>query len=348
MTQGTANTVRPGPRNLITDVPGLLVGNAEAPDMASGTTVVLPETPATAAVDIRGGAPGTRESEVLGPASLNELAHGVVLSGGSAYGLAAADGVMEWLRDRRRGLALGPHLVPIVPAAIIFDLPHGMDPSSAGIALPYRGLGTAAAEAAGRDFQLGSVGAGLGATTATVKGGLGSASAIWESPAGPITVGAIAVVNPLGSVLMPGTQAFFAAPFELAAEFGGVAMPKEAPSPQEVPSKRAAALAAANTIIAVIATDAAMSKPMTQRLAVMAQSGIAKAVHPAHTPFDGDTVFALATGRGPAADQTVLYMLGGIAQSCMARAIARGVYEARMGVPGFPTWRDLGQTLGTQ
>ncbi|MEM9198277.1 MAG: P1 family peptidase [Pseudomonadota bacterium] len=347
MTLHSAQTIRPGPRNLITDVAGLLVGNAEAPEMASGTTVVLPETPATAAVDIRGGAPGTRESEVLGPAALNELAHGVVLSGGSAYGLAAADGVMEWLRDRRRGLALGPHLVPIVPAAIIFDLPHGMDPSSAGVALPYRSLGSAAAEAAGGEFQLGSVGAGLGATTASVKGGLGSASAIWESPDGPITVGAIAVVNPLGSVLLPGSQAFLAAPFELASEFGGIPMPKHAPNPHQVPSKRAA-MPAMNTIVGVVATDAAMSKPMTQRLAVMAQSGIAKAVHPAHTPFDGDTVFALATGRGPAADPGALYMLGGIAQSCMARAIARGVYEARTGVPGFPTWRDLGDTLGAQ
>lgn len=332
--------LHPGPRNLITDVPGIFVGNAEAPDLSSGTTVVLPEGPAVAAVDVRGGAPGSRETEVLGPDALNEIAHAVVLSGGSAYGLAAADGVMEWLRDRRRGLWLGPHLVPIVASAIIFDLPAGGDPSAAGAPLPYRDLGRAAAEAAGPDFALGNAGAGMGATTADAKGGLGSASMVWESPSGPVTVGAVVAVNPLGSVLMPGTRAFLAAPFEIGAEFGGLPMPARAPAPQVVPSKRVA-LPGTNTAIAVLATDARLGKAMARRLAVMAQAGIARAIHPSHTPFDGDTVFVLATGQGPEASLETLYMLGGIAQGCMARAVARGVYEARTGLPGFPSWHEM-------
>ncbi|MEM9049567.1 MAG: P1 family peptidase [Pseudomonadota bacterium] len=334
------DAVRPGPRNLITDVAGILVGNAEAPAYSSGTTVVLPQAPAIAAVDVSGGAPGTRETEVLGMGALNEIAHAVVLSGGSAYGLDAAGGTMAWLRDRRRGLSLGPHLIPIVPAAIIFDLPAGADPSAAGAPLPYRDLGWQAAAAAGETFMLGNAGVGIGATTADVKGGLGSASAVWQSPDGPVTVGAIAAVNPVGSPLLPGTRTFLAAPFEIAGEFGGCALPQVAPGPQIVPSKRNARLGA-NTVIAVVATDATLTKPLAHRLAVMAQAGIAKAVHPSHTPFDGDTVFALATGRGPALDIDRLYMLGGIAQACMARAIARGVHAAPTGLPGFPAWRDL-------
>lgn len=334
--------MRPGPRNLLTDVAGLAVGNAEAADFVSGTTVVLPETRAVAAVDVRGGGPGTRETDVIGPGGLEERVDAVVLSGGSAYGLDAAQGVMEWLRDRGRGLAVGGFRVPIVPAAILFDLPRGRNPSAPGETLPYRELGRRAAEAAGPVFRLGNAGAGLGATTADAKGGLGSASLRRErAGAPPVTVGALVAVNALGSALLPGTRAFLAAPWEIDGEFGAVPLPPHPPRPAAIPAKPSARIGM-NTTIAVVATDAALDRAQALRLAMMAQDGIAKAIHPAHTPFDGDTVFALATGRVPgpvlAPD---LYLLGAMAAMCLARAIARAVHAAES-LAGITAWRDLG------
>jgi L-aminopeptidase/D-esterase-like protein len=332
--------MHPGPRNLITDVAGIAVGHAEALDFLSGTTVVLPEEPAIAAADIRGGGPGSRETEIIGPASLVDRVHALVISGGSAYGLEAASGVMEWLRDRGRGLSVGPHRVPIVPAAILFDLPRGRDPSAPGTDLPYRRLGRDAAAAAGATFALGNAGAGLGATTADLKGGLGSASAILGPEHGGFAVGAIAAVNALGSVLLPGSRAFRARPFEFGDEFGGLPWPAGPAQPGTIPAKPSVR-PAANTTIVVVATDAALGRDEVRRLAIMAQDGIAAAIFPAHTPFDGDAVFALATGRaGPLRAGGDLYALGAAAVACTARAIARGVHAAEA-IAGIPAWRDL-------
>ncbi len=326
--------IRPGPRNLLTDVAGLLVGHAMAQDYATGTTVVLAEEPAIAAVDVRGGGPGTRETAALAPEAAIQTIDAVVLSGGSAFGLAAADGAMDWLRRQGRGVAAGGTRVPIVPAAILFDLPFRRDPSRDAGPLPYAALGHAAIAAAGQDFALGNAGAGLGATTAGLKGGTGSASAVWEG----VTVGALAAVNAFGSALIPGTRAFLAAPWEIAGEFGGIALPPHAPDPTAIPRKRPAA-AGANTTICVVATDAVLTRSQALRLAIMAQDGIARALHPAHTPYDGDTVFALSTGRVPVAEGA-LFTLGSLAAMCLARAIARGVYTAEA-LEGIPAWRDL-------
>ncbi len=318
-------------RNLITDVPGLKVGNAESRRLLSGVTVVLPDAPAVAAVSVMGGAPGTRETELLDPARTVDRIDAIVLSGGSAFGLDAASGVADRLRVLGRGLAMGDVVVPIVPAAILFDLRNGGD-KDWGEVSPYRRLGRAALERAlaapgGHGFALGNAGAGLGATAGRLKGGLGSVSA---RTAEGWTVGALAAVNSFGSVLATGTSAFWAAPFERDAELGGVPWPSPLPPlpPEFVPEKTSPA----NTTLVVVATDVALDAAQLTRVAVMAQDGLARAVRPAHSPGDGDIVFALSTGRikaslpGPAG--RLVGRLGSLAADCVARAIARGVYEA--------------------
>ena len=324
--------IRPGPRNSITDVPGILVGNAEAPDLVTGATAVIPERPAIAAVDVRGGAPGTRETEALAAESMVQEVHGIALSGGSAYGLDAAGGVMHWLRGQGRGFGIGGTVVPIVPGAIIFDLltggPKDWDHP------PWWELGYQAAEAAGADFALGNAGAGLGATAGKLKGGLGTASVRWNG----VTLGALAVSNPVGSVLIPGTRTFWAWPFELAGEFGGQTPPQAPPVDLD---HDFAAPAGANTTCAVIATDAQLTRAQAKRIALMAHDGFARAIRPVHTPLDGDTVFVLATGAIPLADPVGdLARLGMLAADCAARAITRGVYEAAA-LAGWPAYRDL-------
>ena len=247
----------------------------------------------------------------------------IVLSGGSAFGLDAASGVQAWLREQGRGFAVRDALVPIVPAAILFDLLNGGD-KNWGRFPPYRELGYAAAAGAGADFALGSAGAGLGATTATLKGGVGSASAMTR---GGITVGALAVVNAVGTTVVGDGPHFWAAPFEQNGEFGGRGTPAQVTSADL--AIRAKGGAQENTTLAVIATDAKLSKAQCNRLAVMAQDGLARAIYPVHTPLDGDVVFAAATGAKPLADPHYgLAELGMIAANVMARAIARGVYEA--------------------
>lgn len=332
----------PGPRNLITDVAGLRVGHAEAPEFGTGTTVILPDEMAVAGVDVRGGGPGTRETELLGHGTLLNRVDAVVLSGGSAHGLDAASGVSDALRRAGRGLTVGGSTVPIVPAAILFDLPFVADPSAADT-LPYHALGVDAFKAAAHDMALGNSGAGYGARTADGKGGLGSASLVWEDGDTAYTVGAIVAVNAIGSVLLPGTRAFLARPWEIGAEFGDVAWPDRPPRPTGFPTKRDL-IEGGNTTIALVATDAPLIGDQARRFAMMAQDGIARAIHPAHTPFDGDTVFALATakaGSGAPAGITPreLTVLGGMAATSLARAIARGVYEARS-LGGFPAWYD--------
>lgn len=324
--------IRPGPRNSITDVAGIAVGNAEDRTLVTGTTVILPDAPAIAAVDVRGGGPGTRETDALGPFGTVEVVHAIALSGGSAYGLDAAGGVMDWLRAQGRGFAVAGAVVPIVPAAIIFDLATG-GPKHWETP-PWWQLGRAAAAAAGPEFALGTAGAGLGAKAGGLKGGLGTASFI----AGGVTVGALAVANPLGSVVMPGSRCPWAWWLEQDNEWGGVAPPAGPPATLDhaFPGE-----ARANTTLAVVATDARLTRAEAGRIAAMAHDGFARAIRPVHAPLDGDTVFVLSTGwAGPPADLAALSRLGMLAADCVARAITRGVVEAAP-LAGLPAWRDL-------
>ncbi|MBY0332164.1 MAG: P1 family peptidase [Acetobacteraceae bacterium] len=332
-------TIRPGPRNLITDVDGILVGNAEEHRARTGTTVVLPEMRCPAGADVRGGAPGTLNIDALHPASLRHEVDAVVLSGGSMYGHGAAHGVVAELGTQGRGIAFGGAVIPVVPGAIIFDLANGGD-KAWGAAPPYEALGRAALAACGRDFTLGNAGAGLGARSGPVKGGLGSASAVtaegWQ-------VGAVVVVNSFGSAVMPGTNRFWAWPLELGAEFGGLGPPADPAwrADPEMPLPPGSALdPLANTTVAVVAVNVALDKGAAQRLAIMAQDGLARAIRPIHTPFDGDTVFVLGTGAIPLAGPAMLARLGHLAADVLARAVARGVHAAAA-LGDRPGWRDL-------
>ncbi|HUE44840.1 MAG TPA: P1 family peptidase [Aestuariivirgaceae bacterium] len=328
---------RPGPLNLITDVAGLSVGNAEDADALTGVTVVLPDEPSVAACDIRGGAPGTREMDALDPAALVEAIHGVVLSGGSVFGLDAASGAVEWLAGRGVGFTFGAHLpCPVVPAAILFDLANGGD--KAWREPPYRALGRAACEAAKREFALGNAGAGLGATAGRFKGGLGSASIVWQN----VTVGALVAVNSFGSPADPLTGDLWAGPYAIAGEYPhahGLAAGFRPPGAWTKADRGTAA--GANTTIAVVATDAALTRPEARRLAIMAADGMGRALRPVHTPFDGDSVIALATGRTPLDGPRPLALsaLGTLAADTLARAIGRAIWQADA-IPGWPAWRD--------
>ncbi len=323
--------IKPGPRNLITDVPGLLVGNASDAVIKTGVTVLIADAPFTAGVHIMGGAPGTRETDLLAPDKIVEQVDALVLSGGSAFGLDAASGVMDGLRAMGRGFAVGDHRVPIVPGAILFDLANGgaknWDEN------PYKALGQQALANRAQDFTLGSIGAGTGATTANLKGGLGSASIIL--PSGH-TVAALVAVNALGSATVGDGPHFWAAPFELGAEFGGLG-PAPAYPDMQMPATKLAPHA--NTTIGIVATDAALTQAQCTRLATAAHDGIARALIPSHTPFDGDLIFAVSTGQAPADD---LVMLGHVAATCMARAIARAVHAATWAEKDkYPCWSDL-------
>jgi len=325
----------PGRANRITDVAGLRIGSAHDPAARTGVTVVLPDQPVVAAVDQRGGGPGTRETDLLDPVNTVEAIHALVLSGGSAFGLEAAGGVTRWLAARGAGFPVGEARVPIVPSAILFDLLNGGD-KAWGEGPPYMALGQAACDdalAAGPNHALGNAGAGYGATAGPLKGGLGGASLVMpgtmpEDP--PFTVGALAAVNSMGSPLMGDGPAFWAWPWAVGDELGPLARPPaetQAPGPSDfaftLPER-------ANTTLVVVATDLTLTKAQAGRVAIMAQDGLARALRPAHSPLDGDTVFALATGRVPLGDNPLatLGRCGMAAADCVARAIARGVYEA--------------------
>lgn len=243
---------------------------------------------------VLGGAPGTRETDLLAPHNTVQAVDAIVLSGGSAFGLDAASGVQAALREMGRGFAVGPHRVPIVPAAILFDLANGGD-KDWGRYAPYRDLGYQAARAVSADFGTGSTGAGTGALTATFKGGLGSASTVLSNG---ITVGALVAVNAIGSATVGDTRHFWAAPFEMDDEFGGLGQPTPWPQDAAAPrfKFRERQASATNTTIAVIATDALLTKAEAKRLAIAAHDGFSRALWPSHTPLDGDLVFALSTG----------------------------------------------------
>ena len=324
---------QPGPRNLLTDVAGLRVGNAHDTRLNSGVTVVLCDAPTVAAVHVAGGAPGTRETDLLAPENTVRAVDALVLSGGSAFGLDAASGVQAFLRSRGRGFAVGPHRVPIVPAAILFDLGD----ESWDRYPPYRDLGFAACETADPHFPLGTEGAGTGATTARLKGGLGSASAVLPNG---VTISALVAVNALGSPTVGRSRHFWASPFEIGEEFGGFGLPAPWPEDAADPVTKLSAAAGGNTTIAVIATDALLDKAGAKRLAIAAHDGFARALWPAHTDLDGDLVFALATGStGLVPTGTDAVLLGAAASAVMARAIARGVYAARPGdADRKPAW----------
>jgi D-aminopeptidase len=320
-------------RNLITDVAGLRVGNAQDMRLRSGVTVLVGDTPFTAGVHVMGGAPGTRETDLLSPDRVVEQVDALVLSGGSAFGLDAASGVADGLRDMGRGFAVGDVRVPIVPGAILFDLLNGGD--KAWRENPYKVLGHAALSAASTDFEIGSIGAGTGATTANLRGGLGSASALLP---GGVTVGALVAVNALGSATVGEGPEFWAAPFERNAEFGGRGVARAYPDPLLAPTKLAQH---GNTTIGIVATDATLTQAQCTRLATAAQDGFARALVPSHTVMDGDLIFAAATGARPAPDLVAQVMLGHAAACVMARAIARAVFAARS-APGdaLLAWQD--------
>lgn len=322
-------------KNLITDVAGVLVGHAEDAKVATGTTAIIFDEPAVASADIRGGGPGTRELDLLDPVATVDRIDGLTLSGGSAFGLDAGAGVQAWLAEQGRGFAVGPARIPIVPGAILFDMFSGGD-KNWGRFPPYRDLGYLAAKNAAKDFKLGTAGAGYGASIQNLKGGVGSASAQTDSGH---TVGAIVAVNAAGRVTLGEEGHFFAAAFEQNDEFGGRGYPK-------IQQQIAIALKGderQNTTIALVATDAVLTKAQAKRLAVMAGAGFAMAIHPVFTPLDGDAVFTTATGKKPL-DNPVhgLARLGAVAAQCLARAIARGVYEATsLSFAGsLPSWKD--------
>lgn len=317
--------IKPGPRNLITDVAGLRIGNAEDHRIKTGVTVLTANKPFTASVSVMGGAPGTRETDLLGPDRTVQVIDAIVLSGGSAFGLDAAQGVSNSLRAEGRGFAVHGTIVPLVPTAIIFDLNNGGD--KAWTASPYPDLGARAHSVAADTFELGTVGAGTGATSANLKGGLGSASATYDG----FTIGVIAVANPVGEVTLGATSHFHAAPFEVEDEFGGRG-PAMDVDPTRMPTTKVTQSDREATIIAIVATDAVLTKAQCARLATMAQDGIARAVQPSHAPMDGDVVFAVSTdarplGEGHRATVNLMH-LGHLASLCLSRAIARGVYNA--------------------
>ncbi len=323
--------------NLITDVPGIKVGNADDARVASGVTAVVFDEPAVAAADVRGGAPGTRDTDLLEPHRTVERIDAITLSGGSAFGVDAGAGVQAWMREQGRGFAIGDVRIPIVVGAILFDMINGGD-KNWGRFPPYRDLGYAAAAAAGTEFRLGTAGAGFGATTLDLKGGLGSASA---RSTGGHTVGALVAVNACGNVVVGSGPHFWAAPFEENGEFGGRGSPPKIS--REALRIRAKGGLGENTTIAIVATDATLTKAQAKQFAVMAQDGFARAIYPAHTTLDGDTVFAAATCKRPLKDPVLeLSELGALAANVLARAVARGVYEATA-LPfkgALPSWRD--------
>ena len=320
----------PGPRNAITDVPGLSVGQASDDDLKSGVSVVVGDAPMVAGVHVMGGAPGTRETDLLRPDATVGGVDALVLAGGSAFGLAAADGVAEVLAAQGRGFEAAGHRIPIVPAAILFDLANGGRKDWGEN--PYPALGRAACSALDAEVHCGTQGAGTGATVAGLKGGLGTASAVTASGA---TVGALVAVNALGQVTVADGPNFWAAPFEHDSEFGGLGT---SPSPAGPPKTKLDSFG--NTTIAIVATDIALTKAQATRLATAAHDGMARAIVPSHTPMDGDLVFGVSTGQRNADEQERM-LLGHIAATCLARAIARAVFHASP-APGdpFPTWAE--------
>lgn len=320
--------------NLLTDIDGVSVGHSTDLALGSGVTAIIFDAPAVASCTVLGGAPGGRDTALLDPAMTVEAVDGLVLSGGSAFGLDAAGGVQAGLREIGRGLQVGTARVPLVPQAILFDLINGGN-KDWGLHSPYRDMGYAAFKAADKGaFALGTVGAGTGATTATLKGGLGSASAV--SSQGH-RIAAIVAVNALGSATIGDGPHFWAAPFEEEGEFGGLGMPQTIDTRLRLKGTTVTA-----TTIGAVVTDARLTKAEAHRLSISAHDGLARALLPAHLPLDGDTVFAASTAKRERDDMASFMELCHLAASVMARAVARGVHTATaLPVDGAqPAWRD--------
>lgn len=321
-----------GQRNLITDVAGLRVGNAQDRTAITGATVILPDEPCVAAIAVAGGGPGTRETDLLTADTMVDNINAIVLSGGSAYGLAAADGVAAALGAQGIGFGMsklaGVPKTPIVPAAILYDLANGGD-KAWGENTPYTQLGKDALAAAAHDITLGQSGAGFGARAGQNRGGLGSASIVTHDG---MTIGALAAVNSFGSVYMPNTKAFWAWPFEHHGEFGGARPPADyTADAEDWGAAKQNPQIGQNTTIACIATDVALTNGQAKRVAQMALSGFSRAIRPVFAPFDGDAVFVISTGKVALPDPAPLAIarLGELAANTLARAIARGVWEAQ-------------------
>lgn len=311
--------------NCLTDIAGVRVGHADDPRVASGVTAVIFDEPAVASLDMRGGGPGTRDCALLDPLNTVERIDALFFSGGSAFGLDAGGGVQAFLAEQGRGFKVGAATIPIVPGAILFDMLNGGD-KDWGRYAPYPDLGyRAAASARDGTFALGTAGAGFGATTATFKGGIGSASAVTS---GGVGVAALAAVNAIGSVTVGDGPWFWAAPFEIDGEFGGHGLPGSFTADMLTPRLKGVASAVANTTLAIVVTDAILTKAQAKRLAIIANTGMARAIYPVHAPLDGDVMFAAATCQRPIDPLAGLTELGAIAANVVARAIARGVYEA--------------------
>ncbi|MBX2986991.1 MAG: P1 family peptidase [Bdellovibrionaceae bacterium] len=337
---------RPGPRNRITDIESIRVGQAEDHEVWTGVSAILFDSPVVAAVDVRGGAPGTRDTDALNPSCLVDRVDAIVLSGGSVFGLGASSAITDALAAKGIGFPIGPARAPIVPSAVLFDLLNGGD-KNWGDKSPYADLGRRALEQATRDFALGNAGAGFGAKAGPVKGGLGSASSISGDG---LQVGALVAVNCVGSPVMPGQSCLWAWPFEQANELGGQPVPSgpiNFDSPEEAwtgsPLDSLTNRAGENTTIGVVATNARLTKSEALRVAMMAQDGYARSIRPIHTPFDGDTVFAAATGvwgRDIENRADLVNRIGLVAADCLARAVARGVYEAST-LGDLPAYREV-------
>lgn len=327
-----------GPHNALTDIKGLRIGHAIEVDIKTGTTIIRCDVPTIASVKVLGGAPGTRDIALLEPENTVETINAIALSGGSAFGLDAAGGAQEILRAEGKGFSIGPHVVPIIPSAILFDLINGGN-KDWGDASPYRALGIEATKNAKTQCTIGSVGAGFGALTATLKGGLGSASTVMDNG---VTIAALVAVNALGSATIGNTKHFWAHPFEIGDEFGGYGAPKGNPSIGLPIKFRDQQSTGSNTTIGIIATDAQISKAACKRLAIAAHDGFARALWPSHTPLDGDLIFGLATGTTKIAPNDHDWIdMSAIAASTMARAIARGVYAAStMDRDILPSWQS--------
>ncbi len=327
-------------RNLLTDIAGVRVGHADDAKLASGVTAIIFDQPAVASIDVRGGGPGLRDSALLDPVNTVDRIDGLALSGGSAFGLEAGGGVQAWLAEQGRGFNVGTATIPIVPGAILFDLLNGGDKNWGRFA-PYRDLGYVAAANASDSFALGSVGAGMGATTATLKGGLGSASAVLSNGT---RVAALCAVNAIGSVTIGDGPHFWAAPFEVNTEFGSCGQPARFTEDMRRIRIKGGTSASAveNTTLAVVVTDAVLTKSQAKRLAIIANTGMARAIYPVHAPLDGDVMFAAATGLKPIDPLAGLTELGAVAANVVTRAMARGIYEATA-LPfagAQPAWRD--------
>jgi L-aminopeptidase/D-esterase-like protein len=325
--------LKPGPKNSICDVAGITVGNARDDVAVTGVTVLLAEAGMTGSIDVRGGGPAGRETDLLSPENMVPGPDAICLSGGSAFGLGAGDAVVEALLRMGRGFAVGDLRVPIVCGASLYDLSQGEKDWRQGT--PFRDLAFAAMADVSGDFALGSVGAGTGASAGQIKGGLGTASVVSDDG---IVVAALAAVNPGGSVVMPGCDAFWAWPLEIAGEFGA-----RRPPPDLITGNLEMVFEnhlAMNTTLGVVATNVALDKAACRRMATMAHDGLARAIRPVHMPTDGDTVFSLAAGvKKLPLEPYLISRLGAMAADCMSRAIARGVYQATS-TPGLPCYRE--------